>query len=66
MGTPLIATKANAFPFTCELVEVVVLVLKVEASRIVVIVFCHLMVVAQGRYLRLSIPFIRGEKEGEE
>ena len=66
MGTPLIATKANAFPFTSELVEVVVLVLKVVASRIVVIVYCHLVVVAQGCDLRLSISFIRGEKECEE
>jgi len=38
MGTPLIATKANAFPFTCELVEVVVLVLKVEAPGIISII----------------------------
>jgi hypothetical protein len=66
MGTPLIATKANAFPFTCELVEVVVLVLKVEASGIASIIFYHLVVVAQGCDLRLSISFIRGEKECEE
>ena len=50
----MIVPKANAFPLTCELIEVMVSVLKVVALRIVSIVSYHLTVVAQGCDLRLS------------
>jgi len=68
-GTPLVATKASTLPLSSELIQIVVLVLKVVAFRGASIISCHslvVVVVAQGCDLRLSIPFIRGEKEGEE
>lgn len=38
MGTPLVVAKARAFPFTCELIEVMVSVLKVVAFRVATVV----------------------------
>ena len=51
---PLVATKASTLPFTCELIEVMVSILKVEASGIASIIFYHSVVVAQSFDPRLS------------
>ena len=56
------STKASALPFTCEFIEVVVSVLKIEATRIIVVAISHLPEVAQSFDLRLSRGGVRKDE----
>ena len=64
-GTPLIATKASALPLSSKLIQIVVLVLKVEASGIASIISLDSVVVAQSCDFFLGIPLFREEAEEE-
>ena len=66
MGTPLVVAKARAFPLSSELIEVVVSVLKIEATRIIVVTIPHLPEIAQSCDLRLSIGGFSYEEQYEE
>ena len=46
MGTPLVVAKARAFPFSYELIEVMVSVLKVVAFRVATVVVRHALEVS--------------------
>ena len=46
MYAPEMVTKAHALPFTCELIEVMVSVLKVVAFRVVTVAIPHALEVS--------------------
>jgi len=65
MYAPEVVTKAHALPFSYELIEVMMLILKVVTLRVATVAIPHAREVAQGCDLRLSRDPRSREKEYE-